>query len=102
MMLFWCWRLMRLNDQAERTGPPSTASSQIGRRTPLARPSFLVGFALAESAVGAEAGRMTGATGDDPRGDLVGKLRVIVQVLLGVFPPLAQPEVAVVEPRPGL
>ena len=56
--------------------------------------------ASSSTGVGAERWGVSAPVRNDLGGDLVGQFGVVAQVLLGILPALAQPEVAVVEPRP--
>src|SRR5208337_2606094 len=55
-----------------------------------------------DRAIGAEARGVSAPVLNDLGGDLVGQFGVVAEVLLGILPSLAQPEVAVVEPRTRL
>src|SRR5208337_1014611 len=55
-----------------------------------------------DRAIGAERWGVSAPVRNDLGGDLVGQFGVVAQVLLDILPALAQPEVAVVEPRPRL
>src|SRR5262249_6482716 len=52
--------------------------------------------------VGTEGRARGGAITDDPGGDFIRDLGVVAKILLDVFPALAEPDIAVVEPRTGL